>query len=215
MTPQPSAEPIRVLLIDDHTLFREGLARLLDREPGFRMAAHCATAEEGLAVLDRTPVDVVLLDFDLDGSPCSGFLPTARHGGFHGRTLIVTAGVGARNASQLLADGASGVFLKHRPAELLVDCIRRVARGETWIDEPRPPVNRPPVNKPAVRTLSARERKALRLVFEGFTNKEIASRLAISETAVKWTLQRLFGKTGARSRSQLIRVAMQLYLEEL
>jgi len=215
MTPAPAMESIRLLLIDDHTLFREGLARLLDGEPGFQMTANCSSAEEGLAVLANTPIDVVLLDFDLDGSPCSGFLPAARTKGFLGHTLILTAGVTQKQAAQLLAEGASGIFPKHRSPELLLECIRRVAQGENWIDQPRPTTHPPTNGKPAMKKLSAREREVLKLVFEGLANKEIAGRLDISEAAVKWTLQRLFGKTGARSRSQLIRVAMRLYLEEL
>src|SRR6202042_2566358 len=89
----PNMEPIRLLLLDDHVLFRESLSRLLASEPDFQMAGHCGTAVEALELLRREPVDVVLLDFDLSGDPVSQFVAAAREGGFQGKILMVTAGM--------------------------------------------------------------------------------------------------------------------------
>src|SRR3974390_1230939 len=104
---------IRLLLVDDHVLFRESLSRLLASEPGFEIAGNCGTSAEALDVLKLKPVDVVLLDFDLGDDHGSELLSAARRGGFTGKVLMVTAGMNAMESSVALQLGASGIFLKH------------------------------------------------------------------------------------------------------
>src|SRR5579862_6354665 len=104
----PNMETIRLLLLDDHVLFRESLSRLLASEPDFEMAGHCGTAAEAIEILRNTPVDVVLLDFDLGGEHVSQFVDAARAGGFEGKILMVTAGMNATESS---------VALTHRSEE--------------------------------------------------------------------------------------------------
>src|ERR1700730_1873837 len=93
------AQPIRILLVDDHSLFRDSLSRLLEAEPDFRIVGTCATVAEGLAVLRREPVDIVLLDYDLGDDHGLAFLDEARRGRtgdltrFEGHVLMVTAGM--------------------------------------------------------------------------------------------------------------------------
>src|SRR6516225_7624180 len=103
-------EPMRLLLVDDHILFREGLGRLLASEPGFEIAGNCGTAAEGLEVLKTAPVDIVLLDSDLGDDRGSQFISSARRLGFTGKILMVTAGMSAKEASSALQLGASGIF---------------------------------------------------------------------------------------------------------
>ncbi len=127
-------EPIRLLLLDDHVLFRESLSRLLASEPDFEMAGHCGTVSEALELLRRTPVDVLLLDFDLGGDLASHFGGAARAAGFEGKILMVTAGMSAAESSFALTNGASGIFLKHSSPGLLAQAIRMVASGQMWVD---------------------------------------------------------------------------------
>src|SRR5580692_6711080 len=87
-------QPIRILLVDDHSLFRESLSRLLEAEPEFRIVATCATVSDASAVMKRQPVDVVLLDYDLGDEQGSAFLDEAKRQGFDARILMVTAGMG-------------------------------------------------------------------------------------------------------------------------
>jgi len=110
---ETAASTVRILLLDDHTLFRESAGRLLAAEPGFEVAAHCGTIEEALQILQRKAIDVVLLDFDLGESDGRQFLRLAKEQGFQGKVLVVTAGVDAGVAAELMRSGISGVFRKH------------------------------------------------------------------------------------------------------
>jgi DNA-binding NarL/FixJ family response regulator len=106
---------IRILLVDDHSLFRESLSRLLEAEPDFLIVATCATVSDALTVLKGAPVDVVLLDYDLGDEQGSAFLEGAKLQRFEGRILMVTAGMGDAVTLRAFERGASGVFLKHSP----------------------------------------------------------------------------------------------------
>lgn len=205
---------IRILLVDDHSLFRESLSRLLEAEPEFRVVGSCASASEALAVLNREKADVVLLDYELGDEQGSLFLDGAKATGFTGRVLMVTAGMSDAGTLRALENGASGVFLKHSPPAQLVEAIYKVMAGEVWLD---PRAVRSLVagaagkseEQRASQPLSPRERAVLKGVFEGLANKEIAANLSISESSVKAVMQQLFDKTGVRTRSQLVRIALE------
>lgn len=209
-------EPIRLLLLDDHILFREGLSRLLGSEPDFRMAGHCGTSAEALALLGRQPVDVVLLDFDLGEDHGTQFISSARQAGYTGKFLMITAGMTATESSIALQLGASGVFLKHNSPVTLARAIRMVAGGEMWVDQRVIQLMADGVHQRedqgVRRLLTEREQQVLRGIFEGLTNKEIAAQIGVSEGAVKATLQQLFQKTRVRTRSQLVRIALETSL---
>jgi DNA-binding NarL/FixJ family response regulator len=209
----PAKSPIRLLLIDDHTLFRQSLARLLEAEDRFELVADFASVDLALDALDRLEIDVVLLDFDLGERTGLEFFPLSREKKFAGHTLIVTGGLSSLDTLRVLKLGASGIFLKHSPPADLVLAIRKIAEGETWLD-PRSvdalvtAASTPNQNARST-SMSSRQKDILRDVFEGLSNKEIGAKHDISETYVKAILQQLFDKTGVRSRSQLVRVALE------
>ena len=209
-------ETIRLLLLDDHILFRESLSRLLASESDFVMVGHCGTATEALEIMAREPVDVVLLDFDLGEEQGAQFIAQARAGGYTGKILMVTAGMSASESSTALRMGASGIFLKHNSPNSLAQAIRLVAGGEMWVDQRviQMLANVIPQRQEATfrKLLTEREQEVLRGLFEGLTNKEIAAQLQVSESAIKATLQQLFQKTGVRTRSQLVRIALECSL---
>jgi len=210
-------QPIRLLLLDDHILFRESLSRLLASEPDFEMVGQSGASGEALDMLSRKPVDVVLLDFDLGEEHGSQFIAAARRAGYTGRILMVTAGMNAAESSIALQMGASGIFLKHNSPGTLAKAIRMVAGGEMWVDPRVIQLMADGVQhreEQSVRKLlTERERQVLRGIFEGLTNKEIAGQIGVSEGAVKATLQQLFQKTRVRTRSQLVRIALEESLE--
>jgi len=205
---------IRVLIIDDHSLFREGLLRLLDAEDDIEVRGCCATPDAGLAILNENPIDVVLLDFDLGLQKGYEFQVRARELRIDRPVLIVTAGLKNSEAVRVLQLGARGIFAKHRSPETLATAIRKVAAGEEWLDERyaairQQPPSRSTENEPIDSHFSHREAAVLRGVFEGYSNKEIASQLGVSEPAIKAALQRLFQKTGVRTRAQVVRIAAE------
>jgi DNA-binding NarL/FixJ family response regulator len=204
---------IRLLLVDDHILFRDGLSRLLALEPDLEVVACRGTVSEALDVVGRDPVDIVLLDYDLGEDHGSHFLPAARRAGFAGKVLMVTAGMTARESSNALHLGASGIFLKHNSPGTLAKAVRAIMSGEVWVD---PKVIQLMADRVDEREqervspmLTEREQQVLRGIFEGLTNKEIGAQLGVTDGAVKATLQQLFQKTGVRTRSQLVRIALE------
>lgn len=210
-------EKIRLLLVDDHTLFREGLARLLEAESGLELVGNFSSIDEALKALERNSVHVVLLDFDLGEKNGLQFFRTFQERKFQGRILMVTAGMSDTDTFRAFKEGAAGIFLKHNPPADLITAICRVARGETWIDSNslNSLVGSTSTRTKAqsIPTLNHREQSVLKGVFEGLTNKEIAVHLDISESYVKAVLQQLFAKTGVRTRSQLVRVALERHIE--
>jgi two-component system nitrate/nitrite response regulator NarL len=214
-----SDKSIRIMLVDDHALFREGVARLLASEQGFEVVAHCGTTDEAIAALKKQAVDLVLLDFDFGDRDCTGFMRSAAETNFKGKILLVTAGLNETQAADLVRRGVAGVFLKHNPPALLSEAIRDVMQGKAWfaqqfLQSTIAAASAAPA-KTAGNPLTYREREVLYRVFEGLANKEIADRLEISESSVKAILQQLFRKTGVRTRSQLVRVALEKYRDQL
>ncbi len=203
---------VRILLVDDHALFRQGLARLLDADAGFQVVGQCATVNEAVEALATTGADVVLLDIDLPGPPVSSFfdlLPPERRP----PTLLVTAVTNLAEVAHLLRRGARGIFSKASDSSRLPGAIRQILAGENWIDHAYMQafvgaadtvLEEPPGPAP-----SGRERHVLALVCRGFSNKQIAEELGFSEPAVKAALQRLFRKFGVGNRAQLVAVSAE------
>jgi DNA-binding NarL/FixJ family response regulator len=207
--------PIRALLVDDHALFRESVSKMLSVDPGLEVD-HCASIREALQFLAQNKCDIVLLDHDLGAERASQFLPAARQMGFEGRVLVVTAWVSDTEARRLLRQGVGGIFLKHGQLSDLAEGIRKVAAGGTWLDGAFAAMNEDPSAAPQAPPLfNERQRRVMRFVLEGLSNKEIAWRLQISESYVKAILQSLFQKTGVRTRGQLVRVAVEQYEDQL
>ena len=209
---KPAQQTIRTLLVDDHALFRESVARALAVEPDIEIE-HCGSIRDALALFDRHEFDLVLLDQDLGSERALEFLPAARQHGFNGKVLLVTAWVSDTEARRLLKQGVCGIFRKESPLEELTAGIRTVIGGGTV---PASPAAAAPVaSESAAKPLfNERQRKVLRFVLEGLSNKEIAWRLQISESYVKAILQNLFQRTGVRTRGQLVRVIFEQYEDE-
>jgi two-component system nitrate/nitrite response regulator NarL len=208
---------IRALLVDDHACFGESVSRALSARPDLEVS-FCTTITSALEVLQRQPVDIVLLDHDLGVERASQFLPVARECGFRGQVLIVTAWLSDIEARRLLHQGVAGIFVKERPVSELAECVRLISAGGVWLDRRyRNLVGTDPVGEQAGTgpRFNDRQRKVLRFVLEGLSNKVIAARLRISESYVKALLQTLFRKTGVRTRGQLVRVVLEHYHDQL
>jgi DNA-binding NarL/FixJ family response regulator len=213
---EPAKQPLHVLLIDDHALFRQSVAQSLAADADLRIE-QCASIREAVKLLSQQPIDVVLLDHDLGAERASQFQPAARQVGYAGRVLIVTAWVSDTEARRLLRQGVNGIFLKQGELSELAAAIRTVAAGGTWLDRSFAALGEDPDAWPraAAPAFNDRQRSVLRFVMEGLSNKEIARQLRISESYVKSIVQSLFQKTGVRTRGQLVRVAVEHYDNQL
>jgi DNA-binding NarL/FixJ family response regulator len=208
-------EAIRIALLDDHQLFREGLVRLLATEPGFVVVGHFSTIDVTLAAMARETVDIILLDYDLGTEVATNFLACVSVLKPTPRILMVTAGMTEEAKREALAAGVVDVALKHSGPRTLIDTIRRAAQAKETPDLEslvRALSLRAKEERGVVvheRLLTTRQWKALRGILDGLANKEIAERMNISVSSVKAIVQELFSKAGVRTRSQLVRVTFE------
>jgi DNA-binding NarL/FixJ family response regulator len=211
-----AAGPIRLLVVDDHALFRDALAQVLENERDFTVTGACSSVQQAMDFVRRRQIDVVLLDVDLGKEEGGEFLRQSAAEGFPVKVIVVTAGVHQWEAERLLERGASAIFLKTGTDEDLFQLIRDVVSGR-----PAPIASLPlatgdeALGKPQHRPLTTRQHDVLRLIVQGKSNKEIAWDLGLQESQVKQAIQGLFQKTGVRTRGQLVRVAIESYWEEL
>lgn len=205
------ASPVRLLIVDDHSLFRESLGRHLDADAGFDLVGQYARVAELIAEPPRNNPDVVLLDYDLGSEQGSSVLGELKRRMPEARILMVTAGMPEAAAGKAMENGASGIFLKHGSLDQLMDAIHRVARGEIWLEAgvAQSLFRRAAERTQGARALTPRQSEVLRGILDGLTNKEIAWNAKVSESSVKAVIQELFQKTGVRTRSQLVRIAIE------
>jgi two-component system nitrate/nitrite response regulator NarL len=208
---------IRLFMVDDHALFREGLIRLLTTDPEFELVGVAAAPRDALGTILTNRIDVLLLDYALGSESAAGLVDALRARGFAGRILLVTAGLPDREALQMIRAGVAGIFHKQHTTDDLKRSIREVFEGRVLIDEHylRKLAHVAADADPRSVRLTDRERQVIGYLMEGLANKEIATALGISESAVKAALQVLFNKTGVRTRSQLVRVALEDLRDEL
>lgn len=202
--------PITLFVVDDHALFREGLLRLLDSDPRLQVIGSAASADDALERLPRTGVDVLILDYDLGDQTALPLVRQLRDAAYDGRILLVTAGLPNQDALELVRLGISGIVRKQHSPEELHRSIVEVAGGKVFIEQQYLQTLITSATEPPSRArLTPRERDVMRLLLEGRSNKEIGAELRVSESSVKASLQQLFAKTGVRTRSQLVRVALE------
>jgi DNA-binding NarL/FixJ family response regulator len=212
------SSPTRILLVDDHTLFRESLRRLLESDTEYQVVAEVATVADAIELCrGDVTFDLALIDYDL--GPTAGarngvsVLRCLRERKEFVPALMIAARIEPKDLLTVVRDMHTGVFLKADPAEELQLALQRTLRQEPWVSsglamdlvagaaaEQR---------QPDSISIEPREREVLGLVVEGLSNKEISSRLNLSESVVKATLQRLFEKVGVRTRGQLVRFAFE------
>jgi len=166
-------------------------------------------------------MNVVLLDFDVGSEHGNDFISAARQAGYEGWFLIVAGSADLRNAAMALKRGASGIFLKSDTPDRLLQAIRVVGKGGNWVDQgilqrladqsiDRYPLLEDHKSGPA---LEDRERNVLRGIVDGLTNRKIGLNMGLSESCIKNVVQHLFSKAGVNTRGQLVRVALEGWLD--
>jgi DNA-binding NarL/FixJ family response regulator len=205
---------IRVLLCDDHALFRGGIHALLAQEPGIEVVGEASNGREAVEALENLRPDVVLMDVEMPD--LSGFeaAERIRLADAHARVLMVTMHADDDLVARSLAAGASGYLLKDAPVSQLVYAIEAVARGERYMSPGtlgRVLEEYSQTKRPATRydRLTPREREILKLLAEGRTVKEIAAILDLSVKTADAHKYNLMQKLDVHDRSQLIRYALE------
>jgi DNA-binding NarL/FixJ family response regulator len=204
---------IDLMLVEDHAMLREGLTETLNEKPNLRVVGQCGSSSEALDLLKQIRPNLILLDIGLGAERALDFVARSREVGFEGRVLVITAGVSAQEAIQLVRSGVSGIMHKHHSSDTLCKVIERVAAGEAYLEQNylQPLFRSVGANK---RRLTDHERSALKLVVQGMNNAEISVTLKLSESATKSLMHEIFKKLGVRTRAQLIGVALQEQLDE-
>jgi len=213
----PRASAIRLLVVDDHPLFRRGVTALLATQPQLQVVGEAADAGEALRRAAQLQPDVILLDHHLPGVSGVDLLPGLREAAPAARVLMLTVSEDADTLALALQRGAHGYLLKTADSEVLVVAIERALRGQSTVSmemtdklvsalqarQPQPPATEPAA-APAdpLEQLSPREHEILREIAAGASNKEIARSLAIAETTVKIHVQHILRKLGLSSRVQ-------------
>ena len=192
---------IRIVVVDDHPIVRQGLVATLEDEPDFEVVGAASSAEEALTLAARSRPDVALLDLELPGMSGIDAIPRIDK-----PVLVLTAYATDEQIDAVLRAGARGYLLKGAALEEIERAIRAVAGGQTYLD---PKVASRVVALSAAPRLSAREREVLRLVATGRSNKEIASALQIAERTVKFHVTAIFNKLGADNRAQAVAIAIE------
>ncbi|MEZ4417691.1 MAG: response regulator transcription factor [Gemmatimonadota bacterium] len=209
---------IKVLLADDHALFRAGLKALLEAESGIEVVGEAPDGDAAIEEVRRLRPDVVVMDLAMPGT--SGLDATRRIAalGYGTRILVLTAHAEEEYLVPVIEAGASGYLTKTSADRTLVDALRVVARGEVYL----PPRATTLLLKRyraedeeqdgGLNVLSAREREVLALTAEGFSSREIGERLFISPKTVDTYRSRIMEKLGLNHRSELVRFALHVGL---
>lgn len=200
-------EPIRILLVDDHQLVRQGIASLLRTQPDLEVVGEAASGQEAVEKARELMPDVILMDIQMPGG--DGITATEMPST---KVLMLTVSEDNQDLFQAIKHGAQGYLLKNLPAERLFDSIREVYRGYAPISSrvagrilsevasaPEPPAGAP---RQGLAALTAREREVLHLVGKGLTNREIARALYITENTVKIHLRNILEKLHLQNRVQ-------------
>ncbi len=198
---------IRVLIVEDHPIVREGVTAVLERERDIEVVGAADTISEGLRLAAKIRPDVILLDLKLsDADTLDGVASFAREN----RSIVVfTAYDADDDVFRAIRGGARGYLLKGSPAAEIAQAIRLVHAGESYLSPRIAAKLVKGVTQLRGRTglLSARERGVLRLVAAGQSNRQIADTLSISERTVKFHVTALFNKLGADNRAQAVALA--------
>ncbi len=208
---QTGVPKIRVFLLDDHVVFRQGLSEIFRQEIDLAVVGEAGTVKEAIPLLAQTKPDILLLDLRLPGPDGLELLPKMKELSPETRILVLTGSDEERDVADAMRLGAHGYILKHRPTAVILKSIRRVAENEIWLESRQLEIVLRAFQSYAGRSrrpggagLSPREKQITQLVVSGCKNKEIASQLAISEKTVKNHLSNIFDKLGVSDRLELV-----------
>jgi len=210
-----SPKVIRILLIDDHQVVREGLKMLIESHAGFKVIGEADNGSAALKILEKNGVDIVLLDLDLGSENGLDLLPKLLAVAEKTKVLVLTGTRSEEDHRRAILLGAMGIVQKDKASDHLLKAIQKVFAGEVWYDRTKmgsvfadmlsSGKNKDLSSDEAkIATLTDRELEVIHLIALGLKNKPIGTKLFISETTVRHHLTSVFGKLGVSSRLELI-----------
>lgn len=217
-----SPKIVDIVIADDHRLFRQGLRKLLESEPDFRVVGEASDGDEAVALVTRLKPQILLLDLAMPRMPGLVALRELTKVARETRVIILAADVEREQVVNALQGGAHGVVLKQSALEALVKGIRSVTEGRHWVDQESvpdlvqairgmAPLPLAPAAKPRF-GLSPRETEVIELIVAGYTNKDLAAKLKISEYTAKHHLTNIYDKLGVSNRLELVLYAIENHL---
>ena len=201
---------LRLIIADDHSLFRQGLKELLLMQPEVQVVGEVEHFSELASMLTTTPCDVLLLDLQMERWVGRSIERLSRVT----RIVVLTASERKEDAMAALRMGAHAFVQKRYAVETLMEAIRSAARGQVWIPPALQAGLAEQLRSPARNQLSNRETEIIRYVAAGLRNAEVAKRLSIGESTVKTHLNNIFQKLGIRDRVELALYAHRVGLAE-
>jgi DNA-binding NarL/FixJ family response regulator len=196
--------PLRLLIVDDHPVVRDGLRGMFADTPGYAVLGEAADGAEAVALAESLKPDVILMDLHMPGVDGVSAIRQLSERGIPSRVLVLTTYDLDSDVLPALEAGATGYLLKDAPREELVRAVRAVANGEPVLSPSVASQLIRQVRKPVQETLSQRESEILALVANGATNRDIAHALFISEATVKTHLLHIYEKLGVRDRAAAV-----------
>jgi two-component system NarL family response regulator len=205
-------DTIKILIVDDHHIVRQGLVALLKTVPGFEVIAEASDGEQAVELHRKLRPDVTLMDLRLPKMNGADAIARIREGNPGARIVVLTTFDGDEDIYRALQAGAKGYLLKGMDLAELSEAIRTVHAGKTRIP---PRVAEKLAERMSGATLTPRELEVLKLIVEGNSNKEIGNALFISEATVKTHVNSLLSKMGVDDRTQAATTALQRGLVHL
>jgi DNA-binding NarL/FixJ family response regulator len=206
---------VRIVIIDDHKLVREGVRMILQTQPEFEVVGTASNGKEGLSAVVLNKPDIVLLDLDLGGESGLDLISEVQAASEHSRILILTGVRDLAMHQQCVRAGAKGLVHKEAAHEVLVKAVQKVNAGEIWFDRTmmssilnemldRKKAKEADPEAAKISCLTVREKEVIGLICEGLKNKQIAERLFISDTTVRHHLTSIFSKLDVSDRLELV-----------
>ena len=212
--PEVQTKRVRIGIADDHQIFRDGLRRLLESEPGFEVVSEGADGMDAIRMARDAQPDVLLLDVAMPRMGGVEALASLSNGSSGPRIILLTAAIQPSDLLKAIQFGARGVVMKESATRLLIDGIHRVMDGKYIIgtdvaDDLAQAVKQVGAERPRPFKLTAREMEIVSAIAEGQSNRQIAEKLSISLQTVKHHLTSIFDKTGASNRLELALLAIR------
>jgi DNA-binding NarL/FixJ family response regulator len=217
MKSMPNGSPVRVLLVDDHAIVREGLRALLEDSSATCIVGEASNGDEAVALTDRLQPNLVLMDLKMPGLPAPDAIRVIRARHPATQILVLTSYAEDKQVQEVISAGALGYVLKDVAKAELVRAMTTVARGEPWLhaEAQRLLVNR--MRRPAeldpLELLTDRERSVLKLLAQGKSNRAIARSLQLTEGTVKGYVSNILAKLKLEDRTQAALLAVRQGLD--